>query len=131
MADDPQYGVDWSCTTGLDPLGRLASGSTLMAQVCLRQLYCRNGRLWKAPNRVTLDVRDFVGQGIVAARDIQRIQAQCEAAIVADERILRATVLATFDGRVLTLQCTGMGSQGPFTLVLAVTAVTVDILRQN
>lgn len=129
-----QYGSDFSCLTGIDPLLRLVSGTPLMCQVAFRRLYCRQGGLWSDPDQVTVDVRDFVGAGIVPARDLPRISQRCEAALLGDERIFSATVLASMGGpggHSLILEATGVGSQGPFALVLQVTALTVSVLRNS
>ena len=127
---EPNYGLDLSCTTDLDPLLRTVSGTTLMEQVCLRRLYVRKGGLLSNPNDETLDARDFIGQGITAA-DIPRIQGQCQNVLEADERIYSATVEASFDfySQTLTLAITGLGASGPFNLTLSITALTVELLR--
>ena len=127
---EPNYGLDLSCTTDLDPLLRTVSGATLMVQLCVRRLYNRKGGLLSDPNDNTLDARDFIGQGITAA-DIPRIEGQCVNVLEADERIYSATVKASFDfyAQTLTLAITGLGASGPFNLTLNVTALTVELLR--
>lgn len=124
------YGSDFSITTDLDPMLRLVSGTELMNQVCVRRLYCRPGALLSNPVDNTLDVRDFLSQGITT-RDLPTIQGRCQAALLGDQRIYSATVAATFDPNlnVLTLAITGNGALGPFNLTLAVSAVTVELLR--
>src|SRR5690349_17455127 len=111
---------------------RLVSGSEMMGQVCLRRLYCRQGSLLSNPNDNTLDARDFVGDG-VSQKDLPKIGGLCQGALLGDPRIATANVLASFtpSTKTLTLNITGTGSQGPFSLVLSVTAVTVEILRPN
>jgi hypothetical protein len=111
---------------------RLVSGPEMMAQVCLRRLYCRQGRLLSNPNDNTLDARDFVADG-VTQKDLPRIGGQCQGALLGDPRIAKASVLASFSPltKTLTLNITGTGSLGPFALVLSVTSVTVQILKPN
>lgn len=102
-----------------------------MNQVALRRLYCRPGRLLSNPVDNTLDVRDFLSADITP-RDLPRIQGQCASAILGDQRIYTATVAATFNANthILTLVITGTGAFGPFNLTLAVSDVTVELLRQ-
>lgn len=129
MATD--YGTGFSCTNDLDPLMRLVSGDELMAQVCLHRLFCRQGYLLTNPVDNTLDLRDMVGRGI-SASDLPSIEGQCASALIGDERIFSAVVVATFNAQTnrLTLNITGNGSGGPFDLTLVVSAVTVELLRQ-
>jgi hypothetical protein len=109
---------------------RAVNGSELMGQVAMRRLFCRPGSLLSNPVDNTLDARDFVAQGITP-RDLPTIQGRCQAALLGDQRIYSATVAATFDPllNLLTLAITGNGAQGPFNLTLAVSAVTVELLR--
>jgi len=111
---------------------RLVSGAEMMGQVCLRRLYCRQGRLLSNPNDNTLDARDFVNDG-VSAKDLPKIGGLCQGALLGDPRIATAMVLATFtpSTKTLALNIKGTGSQGPFALVLGVSAVTVEILKPN
>lgn len=126
------YGTDLSCKADLDPLLRDVTGDELMAEVCLRRLSCRKGLLLSDPNDNTLDARDFIGAGI-SPSSLGLIQAQCATALLGDERILSAVVVATFDTRTktLTLGITATGANGPFSLTLVVTALTVDLLRPS
>lgn len=124
------YGADLSATTDLDPMLRTVTGSELMGEVALRRLYQRPGSLLSNPVDNTLDVRDFLSQGITT-RDLPTIQGRCVAALTGDQRIYSATVAATFDPNLnlLTLAITGSGALGPFNLTLAVSDVTVEVLR--
>lgn len=130
MANTPDYGVDLSCTTGLNTLLLDVSGAELMGQVALRRLYTRAGTLLSNPVDNTLDVRDFLANDITPAA-LPRIAGQCQSALLGDQRIFAASVQASFspNTNVLTLNIAGTGAQGPFNLTLAVSAVTVEILR--
>lgn len=124
------YGTDISATTDLNPLLIAVSGTDLMNEVALRRLFCRPGRDITNPVDNTLDVRDFLSTGITPT-DLPRIQGQCVSALTGDQRIFNATVAASFDPNlhILTLAIVGFGAGGPFNLTLAVSAVTVEILR--
>ena len=130
MAATIDYGVDLSCDTDIDPLLRDVTGTTLMQQVCLRRLFCRPGRLLSNPVDNTIDVRDFLS-GDITPEQLPGIRGKCQSALLGDQRIFSATVAASFDPNlhVLTLSIVGNGASGPFNLTLAVTGVTVELLR--
>ena len=129
----PDYGLDIWCTTDIDPLLADVTGAELMAQVCLRRLFTRLGALISAPNALTLDSRDFLSLGVISGGDIPNIQAQCQAALLDDERVQTVSVVASFEStsRTLTLTIVGVGAFGPFSLTIAVTSVTVQLLNQS
>jgi hypothetical protein len=124
------YGVDLSCGLDLNPMLLTVTGTELMNEVCMRRLFGRPGSTLSNPVDNTLDVRDFIAQGI-SPRDLPTIQGRCVAALEGDQRIYSATVSASFDPNtnILTLAIAGNGAFGPFNLTLAVSAVTVEVLR--
>lgn len=126
------YGTDLSCTTDLDPLGRLVSGNELMVQVCCRRLYCAAGQLFSDPTDASIDVRDLISDDI-GPNDLTRIQGLCSQALLGDQRILSASVVAQYDTKLktLTLNISCVGANGPFSLTLAVTALTVQLLSPS
>lgn len=128
---EPDYGQDLSCKEDLDPLLRTSTGTTLMGEVALRRVYTPLGGLLSAPNALTLDIRELVGEAVRGESDIVTIRARCQAALLDDERIFEATVAGEFDflTKTLTLTLAGVGSRGPFRLVLAASQVTVDVLE--
>ncbi len=127
---DIEYGVDFSCDTDLNPLLLLVRGNELMSQVCLRRLFARPGSLLSNPVDNTLDARDFLSTGITPS-DLPRIGGQCASALMGDQRITTASVVASFNAstNLLSLAISGFGALGPFNLTLAVSAVTIEILR--
>lgn len=126
----PDYGQDISCTTDLDPTFRLVDGETMMAQVCVRRLYCGRGQLLSDPNDETIDAREFVSNGMKQG-ELTRVKALCESALLADPRVFSVRVKPSYDAgaRRITLPIQGTGSEGPFQLTLAVSDVTVELLR--
>lgn len=135
----PDYGSDVAMvvsggTIDLDATFRLVRGVELMSQVGCKRLYCRKGQLLSDPNDNTLDARDFVNQGVASSEGgLARIKGQCEVALTGDPRIFTAIVTPSFDRQsgtlTLAIKCTG--AQGPFTLTLAVTALTIELLRPS
>ena len=130
MANAPDYGVDLSATTDLNPLLLEVTGEELMCQVALHRLYGRPGSLLSNPIDNTLDARDFLSNDITPSA-LPRIAGQCQAALLGDQRIFSASVSASFDPKtgLLLLSIAGTGATGPFNLTLAVSAVTIEILR--
>jgi len=133
MATD--YGRDISATTDLDPLLQDVTGNDLMVQMCIRRLFCRKGSCLSAPSANTIDVRDFLNGSIDLTKQssLQQISVLCQNAILGDERILSVTVTPsyTFATKLLTLNIQAVGANGPFSLTLAVSQVTVQLLRQT
>lgn len=130
---EPDYGADLSCKDDLDPLLRVSTGVTLMGEVALRRVYTPLGGLLSAPNALTLDIRELVGEAIRGDSDVLTIRARCQAALLDDERIFEVVVEGDFDflTKTLALTLAGVGSFGPFRLVLAVTALTLDVLESS
>lgn len=133
MATD--YGRDISCGIDLDPLLTDATGNDLMIQVCQRRLFCRQGSCLSAPSETTLDVRDFLNGDLDLSKQsaTQQVSVLCQNALLGDERILTAEVTPKYYSQTKTLrldiQCTG--ANGPFSLTLLVSQVTVQLLRQT
>lgn len=128
---NPDYGLDIQCGVDLNPMLTTVTGIPLMTDVCTHRLYCRKGGLLSNPNDNTLDARDFLSQGISGSRDLLRINAACQAALLGDDRISQAQVSASFNTgtRELLLTIQGTGSLGPFFLVLRVTELTIEKLQ--
>lgn len=126
MAD---LGADLSCVTDLDPAMVEVSGRTCLVQNAARRLSTPRGSLIDDPNYgfdLTGELNDDVDQG-----DIGRIQSQASAELLKDERVVSCTSVISFDATSGTLITTFamQDGAGPFTLVLAVTSVTVTILK--
>ena len=124
----PDYGTDFACATDLDPMLRFVSGTTAMAQACIRRLMCRKGSLLSDP-LYGLDVRDFLSTRLSAAVDTTRIAALIKSELLNEERIASIDVQAAYAERVLTVTIHGVGAPGPFALVLGVTSITVELLN--
>ena len=126
------YGRDFYCNTDFLPTFAETSGAELMAQVCMRRIYTTPGSLFSAPLADVIDVRTFLSSEVDPSRaEIGTIKGACTAAILADPRVLSVTVDPTWQPRekTLLLAINGQGSDGPFQLTLAVSAVTVELLQ--
>ncbi len=128
----PNYGATFKCLEDLDPLLILVEGEETMGQVVLHRLYTPVGAALSDPTAKTLDLRDYVGKAMDEPRKAILI-GECIACLVEDERIYTADVEIDFNpqanSRLMHVRVTGQGAWGPFALTLAVTQLTVELLR--
>jgi phage baseplate assembly protein W len=111
----------------MDAAAAEVSGRTCLAQAMARRLSTPRGRLIYDPNYgydLTGEINDDV-----TPRDIARITANVNTECLKDERVVATNVTATFANSILVVTIVLTDGQGPFTLVLAVTAVTVTLLQ--
>lgn len=106
---------------------RLVSGADLMAQVCVRRLYCRKGLLLSDP-LYGIDLRDFLNAKFLNDSAVTKISALAKSELLQDERIAEVTVVGSFNNGTLILRIVGTGALGPFSLTIAADAVTVSLL---
>lgn len=103
------------------------SGGHLVAEAIARRLQTPRGRLIDDPNYgfdLTGSLNDDLSQA-----DIARISASVQGECQKDERVLSASVQASFVTGALIVSILLSLASGPFRLVLAVTAVSVQILQ--
>lgn len=114
----------------LDPAFGLATGRLQLAQAIGRRITRRRGELgWIGDDPDDgMDVRDFLGSSTDAA-STSRIEAQVKAEVMRDERVLAAEATATITDGLLTITLRLADADGPFRLVLAVSAVTIELLK--
>lgn len=123
-------GVDLYCISDLDPAGRTVSGTEALAQALARRLQTPRGALAAIgddPDYGT-DLRDYVGAdtGVGAEAEIEAaVRAEC----LKDERVRDVDVTASIANRVLTVGVRVASTAGSLRFVLAVSAVTVDLLK--
>jgi len=127
------YGREMSCTDSLRT-GRFVTGTRLVAEACYRRLITPRGMLagGEEEQNYGLDLTAIVGSAnptSIAASLPGRIRTE----LSKDERIatVSAAVLPVVSGPETTLQITiacVTTAEGPFTLKLLATAVTVELL---
>ena len=126
------FGTDTSCTTSLRT-GRMVSGARLVAEAAYRRLTTPRGMLRGGEEEANygLDLTELIGSAETEA-DRAALPGRISGELAKDERILETRVRATTttDGPSTALDVTieAATSDGPFTLRLAVDAVTVTIL---
>lgn len=127
MAD---LGSDVFAVTDLDPGFRLVSGRLAHAQAIARRLATPRGdleRIGDDPDYGS-DLRQFVGDD-VGPRVVFEVASLVEREALKDERTLSATATVTFAGGALMVALRITDAAGPFSLVLAVSDVTVSVLK--
>jgi hypothetical protein len=130
------YGQDFAIVLingvlDFQPTMGLATGRTLLAQ----SLICRQttpvGSVLDCPNDC-FDIRDWISEGMTPAQ-ISRLSQAVTNEILKDQRVTAANVQATFNvgtGKIVLTEQVSSG-YGPFSFVLAVSNVTVELLSQN
>jgi len=114
----------------LDPAMRLVSGRAMLAQAIGRRITTRPGALaWIGESAsYGLDVRDQVGSD-TDSRTAFALAAAVQAEVLLDERVRACEVTATVVSGVLSLVLRLADADGPFRLTLAISDVTIDLLR--
>ena len=125
MAD---LGTSIDCLDDLDPMFGLVSGRKALAQELGRRFITPRGTYLPDPN-AGFDVRAFLNESITPS-EIFQIESGCENEALKDERVLEADATVTYDEAAarLTIELRITDDEGPFELVLAIDAVSVDIL---
>jgi hypothetical protein len=123
------YGTDFSCTTDLDTTLSTVSGPMVVVEAVVRRWSTPTGALLGDPN-YGFDLSAYCNAD-VAPRDIAQLVSSLNAEAEKDERVLECTssaVLGSDDVLTVTANLTLLDGE-TFTLVLAVSAVTVELLR--
>lgn len=123
-------GSDVSCVEDLDGAFRSVSGRLALAQAIARRLFTRNGDLALIGDDPDYgsDLRELVGED-VDDRAAFEIAARAEKEALKDERVRTASATATLAGTSLLLSLALSDADGPFRLTLAVTDVSVSVLK--
>ena len=128
------YGTDLASTFGAggvvdcDPYFRRITGNEAIAHAVIRRLVTPRGSLSWDPH-CGFDVRAYLNAPI-NRQILGFLQGAIKAEALADERVATADVSVSFNDLTskLTVTLTLTAGDGPFTLVLAVSALTVSIL---
>lgn len=129
---DTTYGRDLYSLEDVDP-DRVVSDVELVAQDAYWRLKTPRGAgiLSKDAPNYGIDLLDWLGAEMTQAQ-LAAIPAIVRAELAKDERLLEVTVQASYEGGpngVLTLTIDGDTAAGPFTLVVAVDELTVELLK--
>lgn len=127
------FGYDTSCTTALRT-GRFSSGVRLVAEAAFRRLSTPRGTLRGGDDEQNygIDLADMIGAATTAAT-AAALPGQIESELLKDERIdsvivtVKASTVGPATSYVISVE--GQTDEGPFSLVLSVNDVTVDLLN--
>ncbi len=120
-------GSDLSCVIDCTPDMAEVSGRTCLAQAVARRYVTPRGGLIDDAN-YGFDLRQYINDDMSLA-DIARVQAGAEAEALKDERVeaCKVTIAVSAEG-LMVVSVVLTDSVGPFTLVLSISEVTVQIL---
>jgi len=123
------FGTDISSVPDLDDRFALVSGAAALGQALARRLETPRGGLWYAPNYGT-DIRGRLNDTLTQA-ELAALPGEIEAECEKDERVRRASAQVQFvpQTSTLTVAISVETALGPFRLVLAATALTVELLQ--
>lgn len=109
----------------------LATGRQLLIQSLLSRQTTYTGSVLDCPNDC-FDVRDWISEGMTPAQ-LSNLGTYVTNELMKDQRVRSATVKATYNASTsqLFLAESVVSSYGPFSFVLAVTNLTVQMLDQN
>ena len=123
------YGTDFSCTSDLETTLSTVSGPMVVVEAVVRRWSTPTGGLIGDPN-YGFDLSAYCNAD-VSPRDIAQLTTSLNAEAEKDERVLECTstaALGTGDILTVTANLTLLDGE-EFTLVLAVSSVTVELLR--
>ena len=128
MSDDPNgLGIDLDCLEDLQPDLRTTSGRTMLAQALVRRIITPRGTLIGDEEYGT-DITEMVNDDM-SAGDIAALNSAVEAEWQKDERVLDASVTSVLSRQgILTIVGVITDQKGPFSLTLAVSQLTIDLL---
>lgn len=122
MAD---LGSDFSGASDISPALTVTSGRRGLIEAIARRFITPRGALFY-DDSYGFDLRQFLN-GVAAAPG--QIAAGCVDEAEKDERVEQASAEATFIGNTLTVKLGIADANGPFSFVLKVSQVTVEILK--
>jgi hypothetical protein len=132
MSSTTDYGKETSCTDVLRT-GRYVTGVRLVAEAAYRRLTTPRGTLRGGEEEADygLDLTELIGSAATKS-DASALSGRIKSELSKDERISGVTVdvVAFADGpsTSFTITIGATTNDGPFTLVLAASAVTVELL---
>jgi hypothetical protein len=114
-----------------DPGMRMQTGRALLAQRLLCRLSTPRGSVIDCPNDC-IDLRDSLSDGMTT-QQIAALGSVVQQECLKDQQVTACNVTGTFSftTSVLTMTIMVTSGAGPFTMVLAVSQVTVQLLNAN
>jgi hypothetical protein len=136
VANNPAtfYGTDFAVAPNangildIQPTLQYVSGLQVLIQSLICRQMCVKGSISDAPNE-GIDLRTFIRAGLTQQL-LAQIPSIVEKELLRDQRVQSATVTGNYDPvqNVLTLNEVIQSTLGPFSLTLAVSALTVTLI---
>lgn len=128
----PNFGLGWSCTTGLTMPSVMVSGFRIVAEAIIRRWLTPRGGLVDDAS-YGYDLTNAIGEDI-GPSDLARMSQAAAEEAQKDERVRACYVtmglITSGDGTpVLDVQARVETADGPFILVAAVSEITVTLLQ--
>ena len=122
------YGTTLSCAFDLDAMGAQSSGLTALSDALVRRITTPRGRLLTDPN-YGYDIQGELNDD-VTTQQVGQIASNMDQEFLKDQRVFASstTVALNADGSLDTSSSI-QSALGPFSLVLAVSNVTVAIIQ--
>lgn len=109
----------------------LISGRRVVLEAVLKRLSTARGMLWAHPD-YGLDLRSYIGEQVTDAT-LAQLRNDVQSEVEKDERVLGAESSVTWNAAASTLyiEMTLYDSNGPFSLTLQVTQLSVDLIATD
>jgi phage baseplate assembly protein W len=121
------FGTDISCVTDLADDGRSVTGRMVVAEAIARRLITPRGRLIDDPD-YGFDLTAYLNDDLTPT-ELGALRSGAEQECLKDERVEQAEIEAVLDSAgLLTVNIDLTVADGPFALVLAVSATSVTII---
>jgi phage baseplate assembly protein W len=123
----PSFGLSWSCVSNLTMPSIMVTGFRVVAEAVARIWQTPQGDLIDDPN-YGYDLTDCVGEDFNVS-DLGRVATAAGNAAERDQRVQECNVTLSLINGVLMVSARITTAQGPFTLVAAVSKVSVTLLQ--
>lgn len=126
---DDRFGLDISTFPDLDAGMSLQGGGRVLSEAIARRLSTRRGTMSPFDADYGTDIRDYLNQEMTSEA-LHRVKTDVEAEAEKDERVEEAYCTVEFDeqSQALSIQLELATAEGPFSLRLAVTELSLSVL---
>lgn len=136
LGTQQDFGTDVSAFPDLDPSFATISGNRVLIEICIRRWTTPRGSAPDAPD-AGIDVRDYLNEGMVGLAGnagnavLSTMKQAMENEAKRDQRIRNCAALLVYNQGTSAINATVTldGGNGPFTLELAISAVTIALLK--
>jgi hypothetical protein len=126
---DSDLGSDWAALDDIDPYGQVVEGKACVAQGLVHRFITPRGGLFYDTS-YGKDLRSYLEESLTPDR-LAAIPGEVSAEAEKDERVQSATCSVSYNEKTekLTITLIITTAEGPFTLVLEISKLAVELLR--